>query len=86
MLNENKALLSSNGHIELHASGGYVEVDANGGVHPAVGDADTRLLNRMRSSAVSAVYGAGMHPNRKLWVSEPRIDQTNNFKPQNKFR
>ena len=62
------------------------EVDANGGVHPAVGDADTRLLNRMRSSAVSAVYGAGMHPNRKLWVSEPRIDQTNNFKPQNKFR
>ena len=62
------------------------EVDANGGVHPAVGDADTRLLNRMRSSAVSAVYGAGMHPNRTLWVSEPRIGQTNNFKPQNKFR
>ena len=44
----------------------------NGGTHPAVGDADTRLLNRMRNSAVSATYGAGMHPNRELWVPNPR--------------
>ena len=28
----------------------------NGGYHPSIGHADTRLLNRMRSSAVSAVY------------------------------
>ena len=34
--------------------------------------ADTRLLNRMRCSAVSAVYGAGMHPNSSLWVSNPK--------------
>ena len=62
------------------------EVNANGGVHPAVGEVDTRLLNRMRSSAVSAVYGAGMHPDRKLWVSEPRIGPKNSFKPKNKFK
>ena len=30
-------------------------VEENGGMHPSVGDADTRLLNRMRNSAVSAV-------------------------------
>ena len=41
-------------------------VDMNNGLHPAVGDADTRLLNRMRSSAVSAMFGAGMHPNREV--------------------
>jgi dihydroxy-acid dehydratase len=34
-------------------------VSANDGMHPSVGDADTRLLNRMRNSAVSAVFGAG---------------------------
>ena len=62
------------------------EVNANGGVHPAVGKVDTRLLNRMRSSAVSAVYGAGMHPDRKLWVSEPRVGSKNSFKPKNKFK
>ena len=27
-------------------------------MHPSIGDADTRLLNRMRRSAVSAIYGA----------------------------
>ncbi|PPR56577.1 MAG: Dihydroxy-acid dehydratase, partial [Alphaproteobacteria bacterium MarineAlpha4_Bin2] len=43
-------------------------VSKNGGTHPSIGDADTRLLNRMRKSAVSAVYGAGMHANRELWV------------------
>jgi dihydroxy-acid dehydratase len=61
-------------------------VSANDGMHPSVGDADTRLLNRMRNSAVSAVFGAGMHPNRSLWVRDPRTPQTSGFKPHNKFR
>lgn len=61
-------------------------VDGNGGMHPAVGDADTRLLNRMRRSAVSAVYGAGMHPDRILWVPEPREPEKTAFVPSNKFR
>ena len=61
-------------------------VKENGGMHPSVGDADTRLLNRMRNSAVSAVYGAGMHPNRSLWVRDPRKPQKSNFEPSNKFR
>ena len=55
----------------------------NGGTHPAVGDADTRLLNRMRNSAVSATYGAGMHPNRELWVPNPRVVEDSGFKPKN---
>ena len=55
----------------------------NSGTHPAVGDADTRLLNRMRNSAVSATYGAGMHPNRELWVPNPRVVQDSGFKPKN---
>ena len=61
-------------------------VKENGGMHPSVGDADTRLLNRMRNSAVSAVYGAGMHPNRSLWVRDPRTPHRSNFEPSNKFR
>ncbi len=55
----------------------------NGGTHPAVGDADTRLLNRMRNSAVSATYGAGMHPNRELWVPNPRVAEDSGFLPKN---
>ena len=62
------------------------DVEGNGGVHPSVGDANTRLLNRMRCSAVSAVYGAGMHPDRNLWVSEPRISGKSNFQPSNIFK
>jgi len=62
------------------------EVADNGGIHPLCGDVDTRLLNRMRLSAVSAVYGAGMHPDRKLWVPEPRNDAKSGFVPQNKYR
>ncbi|MBT4203059.1 MAG: dihydroxy-acid dehydratase [Rhodobiaceae bacterium] len=58
----------------------------NGGVHPLVGDADTRLLNRMRCSAVSAVFGAGMHPDRKLWVNNPRDIVDSKFVPKNKFK
>ncbi|MDP7380389.1 MAG: dihydroxy-acid dehydratase [Alphaproteobacteria bacterium] len=61
-------------------------VAANNGNHPSVGEADTRLLNRMRCSAVSAIYGAGMHPNRELWVNEPRRPEPAAFTPQNKFR
>ena len=58
----------------------------NNGIHPSVGDADTRLLNRMRSTAVSAVFGAGMHPNRMLWVRDPRDVVKTNFEPSNKFK
>lgn len=61
-------------------------VDGNGGIHPLCGEVDTRLLNRMRLSAVSAVYGAGMHPDRVLWVPEPREAGRSGFVPQNKFR
>jgi dihydroxy-acid dehydratase len=61
-------------------------VENNGGTHPSIGIADTRLLNRMRRSAVSAVYGAGMHPDRQLWVNEPRQPIETGFIPSNKFR
>jgi len=62
------------------------DVEDNGGVHPSIGDADTRLLNRMRCSAVSAVFGAGMHPDRNLWVSEPRTSPKSKFQPSNMFK
>ena len=62
------------------------EVAINNGTHPSVGRANTSLLNRMRCSAVSAVFGAGMHPERELWVSEPRIPSVSDFKPENKFK
>jgi len=62
------------------------EVAGNDGIHPLCGVVDTRLLNRMRRSAVSAVYGAGMHPDRELWVPEPRDDKKSGFVPQNKHR
>jgi len=58
----------------------------NNGNHPSVGQADTRLLNRMRCSAVSAVYGAGMHPDRTLWVNDPRQPSLSDFKPTNRFK
>jgi dihydroxy-acid dehydratase len=58
----------------------------NGGSHPSIGHADTRLLNRMRLSAVSAIFGAGMHPNRMLWVSEPRAPVKTSFIPSNNYR
>jgi dihydroxy-acid dehydratase len=64
----------------------YREVAENDGIHPAVGDADTRLLNRMRCSAVSAVFGAGMHPDRTLWVRNPRDPLKTEFEPTNKFK
>ena len=58
----------------------------NGGIHPLCGEVDTRLLNRMRLSAVSAVYGAGMHPDRVLWVPQPREAVRTGFVPHNKYR
>ena len=61
-------------------------MESNGGTHPSLGVADTRLLNRMRHSSVSAKFGAGMHPNRELWVSEPRDPVETSFSPSNKFR
>ena len=61
-------------------------VDSNNGTHPSVGEANTRLLNKMRCSAVSAVYGAGMHPGREIFVNEPRKGSESDFKPSNKFR
>ena len=60
-------------------------VEANGGLHPSCGDADTRLLNRMRRSAVPAIQGAGMHPDRQLWVNEPREPVVSSFTPSNKY-
>ena len=62
------------------------KVDDNDGTHPAVGNADTRLLHKMRHSAVSAVFGAGMHPERKIFVPNPREANKSSFTPQNKFR
>ena len=61
-------------------------VDMNNGLHPAVGDADTRLLNRMRSSAVSAMFGAGMHPNREVWIPNPREIKKSDFIPKNIYK
>ena len=61
-------------------------VEANEGMHPSIGKADTRLLNRMRRSAVSAVYGAGMHSDRVIWVNKPRKAENTGFVPRNKYR
>jgi len=52
-------------------------VAENNGIHPLCGEVDTRL---------SAVYGAGMHPDRELWVPEPRDPEQSGFVPQNKYR
>ena len=62
------------------------KVDTNQGIHPSVGNADTRLLHKMRHSAVSAVFGAGMHPGQKIFVTDVREGIKSSFTPQNKFR
>ena len=61
-------------------------VAANGGVHPNCGKADTRLLQRARHTAVPATRGGGLHPNREVWVREPREAAKTGFVPRNKFR
>ncbi len=61
-------------------------VAANGGVHPNCGKADTRLLQRARHTAVPATRGGGMHPNREVWVREPREATRSGFVPKNKYR
>ena len=58
----------------------------NGGTHPSIGVVDSRLLNRMRRTAVSAVYGAGMHPDRVLWGKNSRNPLKTAFLPSNKYR
>ena len=61
-------------------------VAAKGGVHPNCGDADTRLLHRARLTAVPATRGAGLHPNREVWVRLPRDAVRSGFVPSNKHR
>lgn len=62
------------------------EVAANGGVHPLCGSADTRLLHRARHSAVPAIRGGGLHPDRQVWVREPRKAEASGFVPHNRHR
>ncbi len=62
------------------------EVATNDGTHPKCGAADTRLLHRARLTAVPATRGGGMHPNREVWVREPRIAEHSAFVPVNKYR
>ncbi|MEQ8248512.1 MAG: dihydroxy-acid dehydratase [Alphaproteobacteria bacterium] len=61
-------------------------VAGNGGFHPNCGAADTRLLHRARHMAVPAIRGAGLHPNREVWVRNPREPLQTGFTPRNKFR
>ncbi|MDT8855030.1 dihydroxy-acid dehydratase [Paracoccaceae bacterium Fryx2] len=62
------------------------QVADNGGFHPSAGLADTRLLQRARHMAVPARRGAGLHPNREVWVRSPREATPSGFAPRNKFR
>jgi dihydroxy-acid dehydratase len=57
-----------------------------GGIHPNCGEADTRLLHRARHTAVPATRGGGLHPNREVWVREPRQTERSDFVPRNKHR
>ena len=61
-------------------------LENHNGIHPSCGVADTRLLNRMRRTAVPAIYGAGMHPDRDLWVNAPREPERTGFVPANQWR
>ncbi|MBL6679402.1 MAG: dihydroxy-acid dehydratase, partial [Alphaproteobacteria bacterium] len=88
-LNKNEINCTQLNNVEIFNSrkASWEEIIKNhGGNHPSMGDADTRLLNRMRSSAVSAIYGAGMHPNRNLWVPNPREAERSDFIPKNIYR
>jgi dihydroxy-acid dehydratase len=61
-------------------------VAENGGTHPNCGSADTRLLHRARLSAVPATRGGGLHPNRQVWIRDPRSADRSDFVVRNKFR
>jgi dihydroxy-acid dehydratase len=58
----------------------------NGGIHPNCGAADTRLLHRARHTAVPATRGGGLHPNREVWVREPRQAERSGFVPRKSYR
>ena len=79
------ALLDAGTRDQRQAAWDKIVAD-NGGVHPACGVADTRLLNRMRRSAVPATQGGGMHPDRQLYVYAPREAVPSGFTPKNKWR
>ena len=61
-------------------------VAANGGIHPSCGAADTRLLHRARHTSVPATRGGGLHPNREVWVRDPRKAEPSGFVPRNRFK
>ena len=61
-------------------------VAGNGGIHPNCGKADTRLLHRARHEAVPATRGGGLHPDRKVFVRDPREAKRSGFVPKNKYR
>ena len=61
-------------------------VAGNGGIHPNCGVADTRLLHRARLTAVPATRGGGLHPNREVWVREPRTAERSGFVLRNRHR
>lgn len=61
-------------------------VAANGGIHPNCGVADTRLLHRARRTAVPATRGGGLHPDREVWVRQPREAVRSGFVPKNKYK
>jgi len=67
-------------------AGWEAAVAANGGVHPLCGSADTRLLHRARHTAVPAIQGGGLHPDRQLWVRAPRAAERSGFVPKNRHR
>jgi dihydroxy-acid dehydratase len=58
----------------------------NGGTPPNCGIADTRLLHRARHMAVPATRGGGLHPNREIWVREPRDAEHSGFVPTNRHK
>jgi dihydroxy-acid dehydratase len=61
-------------------------VAGNGGTHPDCGLADTRLLHRARLTAVPATRGGGLHPNREVWIRDPRHAEPSGFVVRNKHR
>ncbi|MDZ7710840.1 MAG: hypothetical protein U5K36_12860 [Roseovarius sp.] len=48
--------------------------------------ADTRLLQHARHMDDPAIQGAGLHPNRTVWVRNPRDVTPAGFTPHNKFK